>query len=70
MGGKSIAHTLGKRIREERSRKGISQIKLSMGAGLSANYISDIERGTRDVKISTIERIAQVLGVPPGTLLM
>lgn len=70
MRGMSIARTLGRRIREVRTRKGISQVDLSISAGLSPNYVSDIERGKRDVKISTVERIAEILQVAPGNLLM
>lgn len=69
MAGRSLTKTLGKRIQEERKRKGISQVTLSIRAGLSANYISEIERGTRDVKLSTIDRIAKELSVAPHTLL-
>lgn len=67
--GKSLASILGKRVREARMRKGTSQHQLSMDAKLSGTYVSEIERGVRDAKLSTIEKIADALGVPPQSLL-
>lgn len=68
MKAEQIARKLGKRIREERSKTGLSQVDLAIQAGLSANYVSEIERGVRDVKVSTVGRISQVLQIPPSTL--
>lgn len=65
----ALAKKLGKRIREERAKKGISQVDLAIQAGLSANYVSEIERGVRDVKVSTIDRISRVLHVSASSLL-
>lgn len=67
--GKSLADVLGSRIREERKRRGLSQLELSTAAKLSGTYVSEIERGERDVKLSTIEKIANVLDVSPNSLL-
>ncbi|ARP44653.1 Regulatory protein MunI (plasmid) [Geobacillus thermodenitrificans] len=47
---------------------GISQEELAFRCGLHRTYISDIERGTRNVSLENIERIAHALNVPPKDL--
>ena len=54
----------GVRIRKLRSDKGISQEALAELAGLHRTYISSVERGERNVTLTTIERLASALGVP------
>ncbi len=39
----------------------ISQEELSFRAGLHRNYISDVERGTRNVSLKAMEKIAHGL---------
>lgn len=56
-------------VRSERSRKGWSQEDLAERAGLHRTYISDVERGLRNVSIDNIGRIAAALDVQPSTLL-
>ena len=56
-------------IRENRVSKHISQEDLAERCGLHRTYISDIERGRRNVSIDNIERIAIGLQVPPEKLL-
>ncbi|MDD2534856.1 MAG: helix-turn-helix transcriptional regulator [Eubacteriales bacterium] len=55
-----------KRIRAER---GLSQEKLAEIVDLHRTYISGIERGTRNVSIRNIEKIAAALGVRASSLL-
>jgi transcriptional regulator with XRE-family HTH domain len=43
--------------------KNISQEDLAEMADLHRTYISDVERGVRNVSIATASRIAQALGV-------
>lgn len=59
----------GKTVRMIRISKGISQEQLSFLCGLHRTYISDIERGTRNVSIDNIEKIAEALDVQPKELL-
>ena len=37
----------------------ISQEELAFRCGLSKNYISDVERGTRNISLKSIEKIAE-----------
>lgn len=59
----------GKKIKNIRNKKGFSQEKLASKSGLHRTYISDIERGDRNVSIRNIEKIAKALGVKPSELL-
>lgn len=53
----------GENMRQRRLALNISQEELSFRAGLHRNYISDVERGTRNVSIKSMEKIAQGLEV-------
>ena len=59
----------GKRLRELRLTKGVSQMQLSFDAGLDHSYVSDTERGNRNVTLRNIYRLAKALGVAPEELL-
>ena len=48
----------GYRVKEIRLKQNISQEELSFRSGLSKNYISDVERGTRNISLRSIEKIA------------
>jgi CheY-like chemotaxis protein/DNA-binding Xre family transcriptional regulator len=56
-----IATQLGNAIRSMRNRLGISQEELAGRAGLHRTYISDIERGARNISLESIERLAAAL---------
>ncbi|PIU58046.1 MAG: transcriptional regulator [Deltaproteobacteria bacterium CG07_land_8_20_14_0_80_38_7] len=47
-----IQKQFGKRIREIRIQKGLSQEGLSFKCDLHRTYISDIERGSRNVSLN------------------
>ena len=51
----------GENMRKRRLIMDISQEELSFRAGLHRNYISDVERGTRNVSLKDIEKIAHGL---------
>ena len=59
---------LGRSIKLCRTNRGLSQEDLARKVGLSASYISLIEKGDRDPAVSTAEKIATVLGVPMSLL--
>ena len=58
----------GRRVRELRRVKGLSQEKLGFATELDQTYISDIERGTRNVSLKNINLLAKALGVSLGDL--
>ncbi len=53
----------GQRVRSLRKILKISQEELAFRAGLHKNYISDVERGRRNISIKAIESIAKGLNV-------
>jgi two-component system, response regulator len=58
----------GREVRTWRNRLGFSQEQLAERAGLHRTYISDIERGTRNVSLGSVERLARALSLPVPTL--
>ena len=59
----TVEERFGKSVRYYRNLAGISQEELSFRSGLHRNYVSDVERGRRNVSIKGIEKIAKGLGV-------
>ncbi|QQS35989.1 MAG: helix-turn-helix transcriptional regulator [Ignavibacteriales bacterium] len=57
----NIKETIGKRIKELRDKKKISQEKLAELADLDRTYINTVERGKRNISIENIEKIATAL---------
>jgi len=62
--GMDIKVAYGKKVRQIRKDKGVSQEKLAELAELDRTYISDIENGKRNVSIETIFKIAKALESP------
>lgn len=58
-----INFEFGQRIKYLRSRQNISQEELSFRCGINKNYLSDIERGTRNPTLKVIEKIALGLNI-------
>lgn len=56
-----VRETLGESVRTARLVSGISQKELAVKAGLNRVFISDVERGTRNVSLDSIARIADAL---------
>lgn len=51
----------GKKVKEIRKNRGVTQESLADLSGLDRTYISDIENGKRNVSIETIFKIADAL---------
>jgi len=66
----SIEKIFGERVRLLRKMKNISQEELAFRSYLHRNYISDVERGTRNVSLKAIEKIASGLGVSIDVLFL
>lgn len=58
----------GKRVRDLRERKGISQERLGEMADLHRTYIGMIERGEKNITLLNIEKISRALGVRISSL--
>jgi len=59
----------GTAVRSLRRRKGISQEKLAELAGIHRTYMGDVERGTRNLALVNMTRIANALGLPLSELI-
>lgn len=59
----------GLRLRENRKSKGLSQEGLALESGIARSYLGGVERGTRNIALLNIYRLAETLEVPPATLL-
>lgn len=58
-----ITNKIGERIRELRSRSGISQEALAHLADLDRTYVNSVENGKRNISIENIEKIAKALDI-------
>jgi transcriptional regulator with XRE-family HTH domain len=58
----------GRAVRTARLERGYSQEALAERVGIHRTYIGDVERGTRNVSLLNIVRIAEALSVPVATL--
>jgi transcriptional regulator with XRE-family HTH domain len=64
-GGFSVLH---EQVRILRKQRGMSLRQLAEATGLSAAMLSQVERGTTDPSLSTIRKLAAVLGADMATL--
>ena len=64
-----ISEEVGKRIRDIRIAKKMSQQELAVRANLSLPHISDIELGKKAMKLVTFVRIIEALRVPADAVL-
>lgn len=58
----------GKTLRRLRKNRGVSQEVFADKCDLHRTYISDIERGERNVSLENIEKIANVLNIQVSEL--
>lgn len=61
---KDILKNFGQRLKEIRNAKGFSQEQLSVLTDIDRSYISDVERGLRNIAIENITALAEALDVP------
>lgn len=59
----------GRRLRELRVARGVSQEALAAQAGLDRTYVSSCERGKRNISILNIYKLAEALDTHPAELL-
>ena len=58
-----INKQLGMRIKYLRGLRKWSQEDLALEAGVNKNYLSDLERGSRNPTVKVLEKIAKSLGI-------
>ncbi|MBX7106640.1 MAG: helix-turn-helix transcriptional regulator [Gemmataceae bacterium] len=63
-----IRERFGDAVRTRREKLGLTQEDLAEKAGIHRTYLSDVERGSRNVSLVNIERLARGLGLRIGDL--
>lgn len=64
------AQLFGRRLRELRKERGLTQEALAESADLSGNYISDLELGLKVPSLTILIRLSQALDVAAPDLLV
>jgi transcriptional regulator with XRE-family HTH domain len=64
-----IRARFGERLRSLRKRRGWTQVEFADYLGLRRTYVSDLERGKRNVSLLTLEIIARGFGLSVSKLL-
>jgi len=59
----NLQRSLGRRIRELRSKHGWTQEQFAEFCGVHRTYLGHVERGEKNVSLSTVLRVANALGV-------
>lgn len=59
----NLQRSLGRRIRELRSKHGWTQEQFAEFCGVHRTYLGHVERGEKNVSLSTVSRLATALGV-------
>ena len=59
----------GESLRQLRSERGWSQERLAETAGISLNYVGNLERGEQGPSLNVIVRLARALAIDVPTLL-
>jgi transcriptional regulator with XRE-family HTH domain len=66
---RQILQKFGRRVREERDKKGISQERLGQLAGVHRTYIGMIERAEKNITLTNMQKIARALGMRVSDLM-
>ncbi|MDP9194664.1 MAG: helix-turn-helix domain-containing protein [Acidobacteriota bacterium] len=64
-----ILANLGRRLKETRAARGMSQEVLAQLAGLNRNYVNQVECGRRNVSIVNLVKLAEALAVDVAVLI-
>jgi transcriptional regulator with XRE-family HTH domain len=64
-----VGGNLGRNLRRAREERELTQEEVARRSGVHATEVSRIEAGKRDPRVSTVERLAAAVNLPPGELL-
>ena len=64
-----LQRIVGKNLRAYRQAKGLSQEAFAELVGMHRTYIGGVERGERNLTLTTVERYAEAIGLDPLDLL-
>lgn len=60
---RDFSTTMALRIREEREQRGLSQTDLASFAGVSLNFVSQLESGKKTVRLDKLLAVTNALGL-------
>lgn len=66
---KRLLEQVGNRIKDLRTKSGLSQEKLAFACELDRTYIGSVERGERNISVINLNKISKALDVPLSGLL-
>ena len=66
---KEILIKFGKKVREERIKRRLSQEQLASRAGVHRTYVGMIERAEKNITLESIQKITKALKVPLDKLM-
>jgi len=64
-----ILRKIGYNLRKYREMKSVTQEELSILCGLHRNYIGSVEKGSRNISIKSLDKIAKGLNININKLL-
>lgn len=56
--------SIGKKIREARKSRGLTQQELERRSGVSRNFISQVENDRKGISMARLQKLAEALGMP------
>jgi transcriptional regulator with XRE-family HTH domain len=65
-----LVNALAKALESKRQSLQMSQEELARRAGLSRTYLSDIERGLRNISVLTLHKLAAAMDTPASSMLL
>lgn len=63
-------HTIGNKLLAIRKRSGMTQMEVAVAAELSERTYADIERGSVNMRVSTLLQICKVMHITPDEILV
>lgn len=69
MSNENITVRFGRRLQKLRKERGWTQVQMADALGIDRSYISDMERGKKNVCLPTLEVFAQGFGISIAQLL-
>src|ERR671938_376845 len=61
-------HRLGQRVRDPRTRRGMTRKILARDSGVSERYLAQLETGQGNISIILLRQVAQAMGMPLADL--
>ena len=56
---------VGRNLKRARNQRGLSQEDLAQNVGKSLTYVGQVERGSRNLSLASVEQIAGWVGLEP-----